>query len=816
MPTSAPDSGRFGNYELVQLPGGGPVELGRGGFGRTYHARHCFLGTDVALKVIADRLAFDDAARAKFLQEAREHVRLDHPGIARIIEFGEKDGAFFYSMDLCPDGDLKEFVRKRGPLPPPEAMHLILQTAEALRYVHECGILHLDIKPSNLLVILPAQGPPRVKITDFGLVKRMAGADPPPGEPEAATSWSPAFASPEQIREWPLDERTDIFSLGMTAWFLMTGQMSVEGTSSEVIEERLSETSCEPLLPVGLVGTLRGIVARMIEKDAARRYRSCAELIGEIQTALGSGTPLPAPTARRLKEHFRLEPSGRNFTGEVFRGREIRSGTPVRVTVVHPGHGAAQVQRLREHGERLASARPPGLVPLLEVAEFAEGWAVVEQEIAGVPLLSILRREGAVAFKSAAGLMRDAAAAIDTATACGFVPAPLEVALLEGVPGDGSVNWTDVRIQFALQWITPPPDWTAGAEMTTLPVPSSPVKLFAGLVYQILSARQVRSASLHSSAACPPIPGLGSEGNHLLAACLAGEVDYPNCDSILAALMVSESLSAAQMERHTAETTTRPRTAPPGTPAPSPVAEPVVHVLTPAAEPRTAPLSRSAVRRTAAILVALFAAAGLTWLLWPKPPVPAGTVPTAPAGIAVKTDVLPATIRVRSFQSRVPLPPALTIGGRTGTLEGNTLVFDHAAAADGTFLPDSPRWELAGRPVRVDETTFEAKLQIVTQPVALKSPSGTTPPWTAVTFTPESAADLPDPAKLVALLGAQPDSGGGMQFALTFPDPPSVTLPPGSYRVSWTSAAKTRSGAPLTVEAGKSATVDVPAVLTDP
>src|SRR5436190_7439149 len=128
---------RFGNYEVLQLPGGTRHELGRGGFGSTYRARHRFLGTEVALKVIADRLIFDEPAKARFLKEAQEHARLDHPGIARITDFGEMDGTLFYAMELCRDGDLKEYVRKQGLLSPGDAMQLILQTAEALQYVHE-------------------------------------------------------------------------------------------------------------------------------------------------------------------------------------------------------------------------------------------------------------------------------------------------------------------------------------------------------------------------------------------------------------------------------------------------------------------------------------------------------------------------------------------------------------------------------------------------------------------------------------------------------------------------------------------------------
>src|SRR5436190_12798116 len=154
---------RFGNYEVLSRPDGKPDELGRGGFGRTYRARHVFLGTEVALKVILDRLAFDEAAKKRFLKEAQEHAKLNHPGIARITDFGEAEGTFLYAMELCPDGDLKEYVKKTGPLPPAEALQLIRQTAEALYYAHRRNILHRDIKPSNLLLVF-GEGAPQVKL----------------------------------------------------------------------------------------------------------------------------------------------------------------------------------------------------------------------------------------------------------------------------------------------------------------------------------------------------------------------------------------------------------------------------------------------------------------------------------------------------------------------------------------------------------------------------------------------------------------------------------------------------------------------------
>jgi hypothetical protein len=548
---------RFGNYEVLNRPDGKPDELGRGGFGRTYRARHTFLGTEVALKVILDRLAFDEAAKKRFLKEAQEHARLSHPGIARITDFGEMEGTFFYAMELCPDGDLKEYVRRRGPLPPAEALQLIRQTAEALQFAHGCGILHRDIKPSNLMLVFGEHGVPNVKLIDFGLVKRIVKNPDETADHDAASQWSPAFASPEQIREHALDERTDIFSLGMTAWFLIAGGGPVEGSTTEIVQERLSDASYEPRLPATLTGRLRSVVARMIEKSTSRRFRNCAELIEGLTEALRGASPpqtagRPAPQPVPLADRFTLEPAGRTYLGETFRGVDRERQMRVRLTVVDKEHDAAVIANATERVHKLAAAQPPGLVPLLEMTEFAEGSTVVEEECIGPPVAEVLRREGAVPLAKMAGVLWDAACGIDAALECGAAPAPLEQAILEGaekLPFD----WQTAQIRIPLQLVVPQDDWSASADMTNDPQQASPLKAFASLVYLAVGGRHARSQAFYSSAACIAIPGLSSSGNRTLAACLAGESKPAGCRALLQSLFADEGLPAEGVARRAQE-----------------------------------------------------------------------------------------------------------------------------------------------------------------------------------------------------------------------------------------------------------------------
>ncbi len=559
-----PISMRFGNYEVLSRPDGKPDELGRGGFGRTYRARHSFLGTEMALKVIIDRLAFDEAAKKRFLKEAREHARLNHPGIARIADFGEAEGTFFYAMELCPDGDLKEFVRKSGAVPPVEAMQLIRQTAEALQYAHRRNILHRDIKPSNLLLVM-GEGLPQVKLIDFGLVKRIvkASADETMDH-ESASQWSPAFASPEQIREQALDERTDIFSLGMTAWFLIAGGGPVEGSTMGIVEDRLKADSYEPRLPATLTGPLRAVVARMVEKDTARRYRNCTEFLEDLLPALDNtaqGPVIPEvlePRMPSLSDRFTLEPAGRVYLGEVFRGFDRMLQTKVRLTLVYKEHEPSVITETAGRVQTLASAPPPGLMPVLEMTEFQEGWAVVEEEPQGPAMAEALRRQGTVDFQKIAPLLWDAASGLDAAQDQGAAPAPLEQAVVEGIPPAGAVDWAQARIHIPVQLLPPPEsggddgDGNTG-DLTMESRQASPLKSLASLIYRAVGGRAPAPGAFFSVAACIAIPGLSDTGNRTLAATLAGSGRVTDCRGLVRALLTDEGLPAEGVFRRAQE-----------------------------------------------------------------------------------------------------------------------------------------------------------------------------------------------------------------------------------------------------------------------
>ena len=206
---------RFGNFEVVNDPEGRPILLGKGTFGRTYQARHCFLDTIVALKIITERYVADATVRQRFLTEARAVAKLSHPHIARLYDFGEMDGVLHYAMEYCGGGSLADYVANKGPLPLRQTIEIAQQISGALKCAHTAGFIHRDLKPSNIMLTTP-DGPPFAKLIDFGLVQpSVPGATRSFADDQSADGarflGTPLFASPEQFREEPMDVRTDLF-----------------------------------------------------------------------------------------------------------------------------------------------------------------------------------------------------------------------------------------------------------------------------------------------------------------------------------------------------------------------------------------------------------------------------------------------------------------------------------------------------------------------------------------------------------------------------------------------------------------------------
>jgi serine/threonine protein kinase len=277
---------RYAHFEVEVNSDGHPVILGSGAMAVTYRARDTVLNSTVALKVISRKLAEDPTARARFLREARAAAQIHHPNVARVIHYGEQDGECFYAMELVHGETLEEQVRKNGPLPLSLALEVVDQTARGLAAGEECGVVHRDLKPSNLMIESHAGDQVLVKIIDYGVAKVMAAQGDATHRTQAGFIGTPAFASPEQFDEagqQQIDTRSDVYSLGVTFWYLLTAQMPFAGRSIE--EVRAKHEAPLPLKQLKSAHVPRACVAlleAMVALDPAKRPQTARELLTRL------------------------------------------------------------------------------------------------------------------------------------------------------------------------------------------------------------------------------------------------------------------------------------------------------------------------------------------------------------------------------------------------------------------------------------------------------------------------------------------------------------------------------------------------------
>jgi len=252
--------------------------LGKGGMGVVYRAHDRVLDEEVALKVLRDDFGTTPDLGRRFRSEIKLARKVVHRNVSRIYEYGESGGRRFISMELIQGTDLKQRLRQLGQLDPRRACAILLQVAEGLRAIHEAGIIHRDLKTPN--VMIDAKG--TVRLMDFGIAKEMAAADGGTGSTGTGTVvGTPDYMSPEQARGERLDFRSDIYSLGVLGYELLTGQLPFQAdTPVALLLKHIHEPP--PLdgpqasrIPVPLVPVLR----RAMAKDPSARFQNVGELV---------------------------------------------------------------------------------------------------------------------------------------------------------------------------------------------------------------------------------------------------------------------------------------------------------------------------------------------------------------------------------------------------------------------------------------------------------------------------------------------------------------------------------------------------------
>jgi len=278
---------RLGRYEIHS-------PLGAGGMGEVYLARDTRLDRSVALKILPDAVAADPDRMRRFEQEARTASSLNHPNIITIYDVDRSGSTSFMATEFIEGSTLLERTRA-GPLGLAEVLNLSVQIAAALTAAHASGIVHRDIKPAN--IILRNDG--LVKVLDFGLAKLTGAGSPESGGGDATRAHvetesgvvmgTATYMSPEQARGQRVDARTDIFSLGVVLYELLTGHLPYEGTSIyEIVASILSDREAPPLSSYSsaIPAELERIVGKALRKDPDRRYQTVRDFLVDLQ-ALG-------------------------------------------------------------------------------------------------------------------------------------------------------------------------------------------------------------------------------------------------------------------------------------------------------------------------------------------------------------------------------------------------------------------------------------------------------------------------------------------------------------------------------------------------
>jgi TolB-like protein/Tfp pilus assembly protein PilF len=280
---------QFDQYELITGTNGAPVELGRGAMGVTYKALDTNLRCEVALKVIHPRYLADKSSRARFLSEARAAAQLRHRNIASVFHLGSERGEYFYAMELVDGETIEDRVRRKGPMDCATALDLALQITRALIAAGDRKFVHRDIKPSNIMLCSEADGAIVAKLIDFGLVKASTDRSTRGNANSVPTGFigTPHYASPEQFAGKTTDARSDIYSLGVTQWFMLTGKVPFDGTREEISQKQLSG-----ILPLdqlkGIPRAAIDLIRRMLDANPAKRPHSPAVLKEQLNKCIAA------------------------------------------------------------------------------------------------------------------------------------------------------------------------------------------------------------------------------------------------------------------------------------------------------------------------------------------------------------------------------------------------------------------------------------------------------------------------------------------------------------------------------------------------
>jgi predicted Ser/Thr protein kinase len=284
MQSLSPDTIVDGRYKVVR-------RLGSGGMADVYCAEDQQLGRRVALKLLYRRFAEDAEFVERFRREASSAAGLQHPNVVQVFDRGAWDGTYYIAMEFLEGRSLKQVIREDGPLDPTYAIDIAIQVLKAARFAHKRGIVHRDIKPHN--VILDSEG--RAKVTDFGIARAGASDMTETGSIVGTAQ----YLSPEQAQGHAVDARSDLYSIGVLLYEMLTARVPFEAESAVTIAlKHVSETPVPPSQHApGIPPDLEDAVLRALHKDPAHRFQDADAFIEALEAARGGA---PATDATRV------------------------------------------------------------------------------------------------------------------------------------------------------------------------------------------------------------------------------------------------------------------------------------------------------------------------------------------------------------------------------------------------------------------------------------------------------------------------------------------------------------------------------------
>ena len=586
----------FDHYSVMQRDDGSPYELGRGAMGITYKAFDTNLRIPVALKVINSKFLDSDIARQRFVREARAAAKLRHRHVASVFHLAAEGETMFYAMEFIDGETVDALIKRQGPLTPLLALQIVDQVARALNAAQVHGLVHRDIKPANLMLIRE-DDELTVKVIDFGLAKTLT-----PGAEDAATIsqggfvGTPHFASPEQLEEREIDVRSDIYSLGVTLWYMLAGQTPFAGSMAQVMSQHLAKAPPFERL-ANVPPPVATLLRRMLEKEREARPQTPSELRQDIEKAIaqlgvgGPANPLAGPLdpedfatvledaptrqadtkfdvgaiiAGRYKIAARL---GDTNTGVVFRAERIDDSLPVRMLVLHreltlEPATATQIER---EVERAVPADHPNLLRVFGI-EAIDGTSFITMEwTEGFSLLEVLRARRELEAVEVLKLLGQASEGVDHAIGAGIKRLDLalhQVFIHFSAPFDKHAllhhpvtRWPEFVLKLNPLGITrdlsASETWSGQQTMVDRPRSSTAatsdsaraIQSLGGIAYELLGGTLSPLASTTDLGShYTPLANLSEQGNEALRFALAPTPRYKNAGDFFRALAEVDGL----------------------------------------------------------------------------------------------------------------------------------------------------------------------------------------------------------------------------------------------------------------------------------